>query len=337
MAPPCRLTHKQKWIICQFKADNPSMSQVALVSHFNTKWGKSMSASTMSNILKNKKKWVVPESNMSTNELSLLSQRRSLFATELLATKNLLSDKKWLAYEPSSVNSIPTEASFSVGSKSGSDEILPENRSSPESTTSPGVKSKPSGSNSSMPSILTQQAELRYRNRRREKFATELAATKKMLEKYDAKYESSSTVPLMLDHDSICEDCSDTSWIDCITTHYDDPYHKDPLRTIIDRMHDVHDDFVSGEDDEEYDSYIPDKIWDLIQQAQKQAEYYYNPNWGHSHASAVISGNWGRSRHRTVPMSIIRDKLCDILKATRGKKKYDYIAKSVSVFIQQAK
>ena len=77
-----------------------------------------MSASTMSNILKNKKKWVVPESNMSTNELSLLSQRRSLFATELLATKNLLSDKKWLAYEPPSVNSIPTEASFSVGSKS---------------------------------------------------------------------------------------------------------------------------------------------------------------------------------------------------------------------------
>ena len=165
MAPPSRLTHKQKWIICQFKADNPSMSQVALVAHFNTKWGKTMSASTMSTILKNKMKWVVPESN------------------------------------------IPAEASLPAGPEFGIVRIVPENSSRSESMISPEPKSKPSGSNSSMPSILTQNANLSSLNRRRKEFATELAATKKMLEKYDY----SNTVPLMLNHDSICEDCRDAN------------------------------------------------------------------------------------------------------------------------------
>ena len=61
MAPRCRLTHNQKKDICKFSAENPAMSQANLLSHFNTKWGTSISKSAMSTILKESRKWLATD------------------------------------------------------------------------------------------------------------------------------------------------------------------------------------------------------------------------------------------------------------------------------------
>ena len=60
MAPTnrCRLFNEEKKEICKFSTENPSMSQAELISHFNGKWGKSISRSFMSSILKEKAKWL---------------------------------------------------------------------------------------------------------------------------------------------------------------------------------------------------------------------------------------------------------------------------------------
>ena len=58
MAPRCRLNFQQKKIICQFSADNPTMSQADLVYHFNTKWNTTISKSLLSLILSNRVRWL---------------------------------------------------------------------------------------------------------------------------------------------------------------------------------------------------------------------------------------------------------------------------------------
>ena len=58
MATRCRLNSQQKKDICQFSAENPTMSQAELLSYFNGKWGTQISRSSMSSILKGKDKWL---------------------------------------------------------------------------------------------------------------------------------------------------------------------------------------------------------------------------------------------------------------------------------------
>ena len=63
MAPTarCRLTFEQKKVISQFSMDNPAISQADLLSHFNSKWGTSISKSTMSNVIRERSKWLATD------------------------------------------------------------------------------------------------------------------------------------------------------------------------------------------------------------------------------------------------------------------------------------
>ena len=63
MAPTarCRLTFEQKKVISQFSVDNPAISQADLLSHFNSKWGTSISKSTMSNVIRERSKWLATD------------------------------------------------------------------------------------------------------------------------------------------------------------------------------------------------------------------------------------------------------------------------------------
>ena len=57
----CRLTFEQKKVISQFNMDKPAISQADLLSHFNSKWGTSISKSSMSNIIRERSKWLATD------------------------------------------------------------------------------------------------------------------------------------------------------------------------------------------------------------------------------------------------------------------------------------
>ena len=72
MATRCRLNSQQKKDICQFSAENPTMTQAELLSYFNGKWSTQIARSSMSSILKGKDKWLAVDER-SSNQLTARS------------------------------------------------------------------------------------------------------------------------------------------------------------------------------------------------------------------------------------------------------------------------
>ena len=93
MAPRSKLDFEQKKAICVFRDENPSMTQVNIISHFNDKWGTSISKSLMSTILKDKSRWMTGDKNI-IKRLERTHSKSSVTTNELAEISMLQMAKK---------------------------------------------------------------------------------------------------------------------------------------------------------------------------------------------------------------------------------------------------